>query len=54
MNNSLDPYLTMLEYHTSVSWRMSHCFFLFSIGQDHEQYIINLKSNPNYWRRGAQ
>ena len=27
MNNRLDPYLTMLEYHTSVSRRMSHCFF---------------------------
>ena len=52
MNNSLDPYLTMLEYHTSVSQGMSHCFF--STGQDHEQYIINLKSNLNYWRRGAQ
>ena len=27
MNNSLDPYLTMLEYHTSVSQGMCHCFF---------------------------
>lgn len=45
MNNNLDPYLTMLEYHTSVSWRISHCFF--STDQDHEQYTINLKSNLN-------
>ena len=27
MNKSLDPYLTMLKYRTSVSWGMSHCFF---------------------------